>query len=57
MSKRRRTADDFIRDMKAKLQHSATGDIDRKTGKGLTPEQADRAQPIIVKLPERLAKT
>lgn len=39
MSKRRRTADDFVRDMKAKQQHSIP-DIERKTSEGLTPEQA-----------------
>ena len=31
MSKQRRTADDFVRDMKAKQQHSTSGDIERKT--------------------------
>jgi hypothetical protein len=32
MSKQRRTADDFVRDMKAKQQqHSTPGDIERKT--------------------------
>ena len=40
MSKQRRTADDFVRDMKAKQQHSTTGDIGRKTSEGLTPEEA-----------------
>ena len=40
MSKQRRTADDFVRDMKAKQQHSTPGDIERKTSEGLTPEQA-----------------
>jgi hypothetical protein len=40
MSKQRRTADDFVRDMKAKQQHSTAGDIERKTSEGLTPEQA-----------------
>jgi hypothetical protein len=39
MSKQRRTADDFVRDMKAK-QHSTPDDIERKTSEGLTPEQA-----------------
>ena len=38
--KQRRTADDFVRDMKAKQQHGTTGDIERKTSEGLTPEQA-----------------
>ncbi len=40
MSKQRRTADDFVRDMKAKQQHSTAGDIERKITEGLTPEQA-----------------
>jgi len=40
MSRQRRTADDFVRDMKAKQQHSTPGDIERKTSEGLTPEQA-----------------
>jgi hypothetical protein len=42
MSKQRRTADDFVRDMKARQQqqHSTPGDIERKTSEGLTPEQA-----------------
>ena len=54
MSKQRRTADDFVRDMKAKQQqHSTSSDIERKTSEGpakavpltpdgvpLTPEQA-----------------
>ena len=37
MSKQRRTADDFVRDMKAKQQqqqHSTSGDIERKTTEG-----------------------
>ena len=60
MSKQRRTADDFVRDMKTKQQeHSTPRDIDRKTITGLTPEQAgawhcpkrDRSRP------ERVAKT
>jgi hypothetical protein len=37
MSKQRRTADDFVRDMKAKQQHSTLGDIERKTS---GPEEA-----------------
>jgi hypothetical protein len=47
MRKRRRTADDFVRDMKAKQQHSTPSDIERKTSEGLTPEQAvsDGAKP------------
>jgi hypothetical protein len=41
MSKQRRTADDFVRDMKARQQqHSTAGDSERKTSEGLTPEQA-----------------
>ncbi len=40
MSKQRRTADDFVRDMKAKQQHSTPGDIEHKNSEGLTPEQA-----------------
>jgi hypothetical protein len=33
MSKQRRTADDFVRDMRAKQrQHSASGDIERVSG-------------------------
>ena len=39
MSKQRRTADDFVRDMKAEQQHSSPGDIERKTSEGLTPER------------------
>ena len=35
MRKRRRTADDFVRDMKAKQQqHSTSGDIERKPSEG-----------------------
>ena len=34
MRKRRRTADDFVRDMKAKQQHSTPGDIEHKTSEG-----------------------
>jgi hypothetical protein len=34
MSRQRRTADDFVRDMIAKQQHSAPGDIERKSSKG-----------------------
>jgi len=37
---KRRDADDFVRDMKTKQQHSTPGDIERKTSEGLTPEQA-----------------
>jgi hypothetical protein len=34
MRKRRRTADDFVRDMKAKQQHSTPRDMERKTNEG-----------------------
>jgi hypothetical protein len=34
MPKRRRTADDFVRDMKAKQQHSTRCDMERKTTEG-----------------------
>ena len=34
MRKRRRTADDFVRDMKAKQQRSTPGDMERKTSQG-----------------------
>jgi len=35
MSKQRRTADDFVRDMKAKAQqHAASGDIEHQTSEG-----------------------
>jgi len=39
MSKQRRTADDFVRDMKAKQQHSTSGDIERKTSEGSVEQQ------------------
>jgi hypothetical protein len=39
MSKQRRTADDFVRDMKAKQQRSTPGDIECETSEGLTPKQ------------------
>jgi len=44
---RRRTADDFVRDMKAKQQHSAP-DIERKTSEGQPPKQAgaQRGTPV-----------
>ena len=42
MSKHRRTADDFVRDMKAKQQHSAPGDIERETSEGQTPQTGGR---------------
>jgi hypothetical protein len=34
MRKQRRTADDVVRDMKAKQQRSTLGDIERKTSEG-----------------------
>jgi hypothetical protein len=40
MSKQRRTADDFVRDMKARQQHATAGDIERKTSEGMTAELA-----------------
>ncbi len=40
MRRQRRTADDFVRDMKAKQQRSTPGDVERKTSEGLNPEQA-----------------
>jgi hypothetical protein len=40
MSKQRRTADDFVRDMKAKQHRRTIGDVERKTSEGLTPEEA-----------------
>jgi hypothetical protein len=45
MRKRRRTADDFVHDMKAKQQPSTPGDMERKTSESqiegpLTLEQA-----------------
>jgi hypothetical protein len=40
MSKQRRTADDFVRDMKAKQQHNTPGEIERKASEGLPHEQA-----------------
>jgi hypothetical protein len=39
MRKRRRTADDFVRDMKAKQLHSTPGDMERKTSS--LPEPRD----------------
>ena len=45
MSKQRRTADDFIRDMKAKQQHSAFGDIERKTSEGSQSNTKTPARP------------
>jgi len=40
MSRQRRTADDFVRDMKTKQQNRTPGYIERKTSEGLTTEQA-----------------
>ena len=45
MSKQRRTADDFVRDMKAKQQHSASGDIERKTSEGGQSSNKTPARP------------
>ena len=53
MSKQRRTADDFVRDMKAKQQHSTPGDIERKTSEGLSPEQASAWRGNRASLPGR----
>ena len=36
MSKQRRTADDFVRDMKAKQQRSTIGHVERKTSEAGT---------------------
>jgi hypothetical protein len=42
MSRQRRTADDIVRDMKARQQqHGTAGDTERKNSEGLTPEQAN----------------
>jgi len=43
MSRHRRTADDFVRDMKARQQHSTSGDIERKTSEGATSEHVGDA--------------
>ena len=40
MSKQRRTADDFVRDMKAKQQHSTPGYIERKTSEGQSEDRS-----------------
>ena len=40
MSRQRRTADDFVRDMKAKQPQNNLGDIERKTSEGATSERA-----------------
>ena len=45
MSKQRRMADDFVRDMKAKQQHSTSGDIERKTSEGDQPSNKMPARP------------
>ena len=45
MSKQRRTADDFVRDMKAKQQHSTNGDIERKTSEGGQSSNKTPARP------------
>jgi hypothetical protein len=56
MSKQRRTADDFVRDMKAKQQHSTAGDIERKTSEGATSEPVGFAA-VGKSLPLQLSKT
>jgi hypothetical protein len=38
MSKQRRAADDFVRDMKAKQQQSTPGDIERKSSGSQTED-------------------
>ena len=43
MSRHRRTADDFVRDMKAKRQHCTPGGIERKTSEGANPEHVGDA--------------
>jgi hypothetical protein len=45
MSKQRRTPDDFVRDVKAKQQHSASGDIERKTSEGGQSSNKTPARP------------
>ena len=49
MSKQRRTADDFVRDMKAKQQHSTPpGDIEGKTSEGQSEGcSADPGRPSV----------
>ena len=57
MSKQRRTADDFVRDMKAKQQHSTPGDIE--PSEGATCEHGDAAirKAGAESLPLQLSKT
>jgi hypothetical protein len=56
MSRHRRTADDFVRDMKARQQHSTPGDIERKTSEGTASEHVD--DPAVGNsLPLQLSKT
>jgi hypothetical protein len=45
MSKQRRTADDFVHDMKAKQQHSTSDDIERKTSEGVESSNKTPARP------------
>jgi hypothetical protein len=45
MSKQRRTADDFVRDMKAKQQHTTSGDVERKTSEGGQSSNKTPARP------------
>jgi hypothetical protein len=53
MRKRRRTPDDFVRDMKAKQQHSTPGDTECKTSEGPTPEQRSTLAPSRVNPAQR----
>jgi hypothetical protein len=55
MSRHRRTADDFVRDMKAKQQHSTPVDIERKTSEGVTSEHV-RDAAVGKLLPLQLSK-
>jgi len=45
MTKHRRTADDFVRDMKAKQQHSTPGDTERKTSEAGQSSNKTPARP------------
>lgn len=55
MSRHRRTADDFVRDMKAKQQHSTPGGIERETSEGANPDHVRDAGTGT--LPLQLSKT
>jgi hypothetical protein len=54
MSRHRRTADDFVRDMKARRQHSTPGDIERKTSEEAT---SVGDAPVGKSMPLQLTKT